>query len=270
MKCLVLGIEYDGSLYYGWQTQADKPTVQAALQAAFLQFTQEQITVHSAGRTDRGVHALEQIAHIHTNINRDPYAWVRAGNAILKTQNNHGIRILWAKYVPPNFHARSKAISREYVYYLYVGNEAPACFRQYIGHLTHNAVLNIKAIEETIQSFLGEHDFSSFRASQCQALTPIKNLQEIRIQNRHPYYAFHFKANAFLHHMVRNLMGLLLAVGVDKISPLQAYTILEAKNRRFAPPTFMPNGLFFKKINYDAEWGLDFENKQTIIDFLGF
>jgi tRNA pseudouridine38-40 synthase len=270
IKCMVLGIEYDGSLFHGWQIQPDRITIQKVLQDALAQFLNHPVNLQSAGRTDRGVHAINQIAHLYTPVERDEHSWVRATNTLLRQKGYFGVRILWAKYVPNHFHSRFLAHQREYVYYVYADEIPPACFSQYLGHVFTRQALNIEEMQQAILHLVGEHDFSSFRSSECQALSAIKHLKSIRIEDKQPYYAFYFQANAFLHHMVRNLMGLLLAVGTGKKSATDAKVILDAKNRQFAPPTFMPNGLFFRKITYDTAWGLNFEVRHSIEKLLNF
>ena len=249
---VALGLEYDGSKFCGWQSQANSCGVQDALERALAAFLSIQIRVHCAGRTDTGVHALAQVAHIDTNISREDNAWVRGTNAHLSP----AVRVVWAKHVSDDFHARFSARSRSYQYVLLNDTVQNA--------LTHNAVgffhvpLDEQLMQRCANLLLGEHDFSSFRAAECQAKTPIKTLYQASVERRGRHLFFKFRANAFLHHMVRNIVGGLVSVGSMRHSQQQFQEIFEARNRTLAAPTFSPAGLYLTEVEYDSTFGLPF------------
>lgn len=247
---IALGVEYDGSGYNGWQSQPDMPSVQDALQLALSGVANTPISIAAAGRTDTGVHALEQVVHFDTAVKRPLSAWVRGTNALLPKD----IAVLWAHEVTEEFHARFSAQARSYQYVLINRPSRSAVHHDKVGwfHLP----LNIDAMREAAQYLLGEHDFSAFRAAECQAKTPIKTLLQLDIQQNGETILINLKANAFLHHMVRNIMGCLIYVGKGKYPPGWVGEVLRGKNRKFAAPTFMANGLYLRHITYDAKWGL--------------
>ncbi len=247
---VALGLEYDGSKFCGWQSQANRCGVQDALEHALAAFLGIDVRAHCAGRTDAGVHALAQVVHIDTDINRDDNSWVRGTNAHLPP----GVRVVWAKHVTDDFHARFSARSRSYQYVLL--NDAVQ------GAMTHNAVgffhmpLDENAMQQCANLLLGEHDFSSFRAAECQAKSPVKTLHQAEVQQRGRHIFFKFRANAFLHHMVRNIVGALVSVGAARHSPQQFQEIFAARNRTLAAPTFSPAGLYLTDVEYDPVFGL--------------
>lgn len=247
---IALGVEYDGSRYNGWQSQPDVPNVQDALQAALSCVACERIDIIAAGRTDTGVHALEQVIHFDTNIDRQLSAWVRGTNALLAKD----IAVLWAHPVPDEFHARFSAQARSYQYVLINRPSRSAVHHAKVGWF--HAPLDVTAMREAAQYLLGEHDFSAFRSSQCQAKTPMKNLAVLDIQQQGDTFIFNLTANAFLHHMVRNILGCLLYVGKGRYPPQWMAEVLAGRDRKFAAPTFMPDGLYLRHITYDAKWGL--------------
>jgi tRNA pseudouridine38-40 synthase len=248
---MALGIEYNGANFYGWQRQADVPTVQQAIEQALQAFTLENIAVNVAGRTDAGVHALEQVIHFDTTCIRKDFSWVRGLNGLLKRKNICDISILWASNVSDEFHARFSAVGRTYHYILYVGRTAPACLHKKIGYVMNtDAKLNTNAMLESSKYLIGQHDFSSFRASICQSKTPVKTMYNINIIDKNPYYIFTISANAFLHHMVRNLIACFIQIGLNKRPACWMKNVLEAKNRSAAAPTFMPDGLYLANIDY--------------------
>lgn len=247
---IALGVEYDGSCYNGWQSQPDVPNVQDALQAALSGVACECIEIIAAGRTDTGVHALEQVIHFDTIIDRPLSAWVRGTNALLPKD----ISVLWAHSVPDEFHARFSAQARSYQYVLINRLSRSAVHHAKVGWF--HAPLDVDAMREAAQYLLGEHDFSAFRSSQCQAKTPMKNLAVLDIQQQGDTLIFNLTANAFLHHMVRNILGCLLYVGKGKYPPQWMKEVLAGRNRKFAAPTFMPDGLYLRHITYAAKWGL--------------
>ena len=250
MKRIALGIEYDGSSWRGWQTQPDGQTVQDRLQEAIAAFTQTNITAACAGRTDAGVHAVEQVVHLDTELDRPSISWVRGVNSFLP----HSIAVRWACEVPKEFHARASATARCYQYVLYNHPVRSPLLRGRVGWIFRP--LNLEAMQEAARYLLGEHDFSAFRAAECQAFTPIKTMHDIRIERRGRLIVFTLQANAFLHHMVRNIVGSLVYVGKGDYPPMWMDRILKGKNRKDAAPTFMPDGLYLSKVIYDKKWGL--------------
>ncbi len=245
-----LGVEYDGSSYCGWQSQPDATNVQDTLQAALSGVASEQISIIAAGRTDTGVHALEQVVHFDTNIHRPLSAWVRGTNALLPKN----IAVLWAHPVADDFHARFSAQSRSYQYVLTNRPSRSAVHHGKVGWF--HAPLDVFAMREAARYLLGEHDFSSFRSSQCQAKSPTKHLAALDIQQHGDTFIFNLTANAFLHHMVRNILGCLLYVGKGKYPPQWMSEVMQGRDRKFAAPTFMPDGLYLRHITYDAKWRL--------------
>lgn len=247
---IALGVEYDGSGFNGWQSQPDGRTVQDALQAALSGIANETIAVTAAGRTDTGVHALEQVVHFDTGVVRPLTAWVRGVNALLPDS----IAVLWAHAVPDEFHARFSAQARSYRYLLL--NRPVRSAVRYGKAGWFHAPLDLEKMREAAQYLLGEHDFSAFRASGCQANTPMKNLAQLDIRQHGELIVFELTANAFLHHMVRNIVGCLVYVGKGKHPPQWLQEVLASRNRGQAAPTFAPDGLYLRHIAYDARWGL--------------
>ena len=258
---LALGISYNGQAYQGWQSQLSGLTVQDKLEAALGKFTGQtggtqetvqgaRISTLCAGRTDAGVHGLMQVVHFDTPLSRETASWVRGTNAHLPRD----IAVQWAHEVPDAFHCRASAISRRYAYILMESAVRPSVDAGRVGWVYKP--LDSQTISQAVKLLLGEHDFSSFRASSCQALSPVKNLHRIDISQRGAYWRFEFEANAFLHHMIRNIMGCLVAVGQGKYPPGWISEVLAARNRDAAAPTFSPDGLYFLGPRYDAHWGL--------------
>ena len=252
---IALGVEYDGSPFCGWQSQADGRTVQDTLQYALSKIAgdqpaEEKVSVIAAGRTDTGVHALEQVIHFDTQAERPLSAWVRGVNALLPDS----IAVRWAHPVPDEFHARFSAHGRSYRYLLLNRSVRPAIQAGKVGWF--HAPLDVTAMQTAAQCLLGEHDFSAFRASQCQAKSPVKHLHQLDIRRQGEMLIFDVSANAFLHHMVRNMVGCLVYVGKGKYPPAWLAEVLAGRERSFAAPTFAPDGLYLRRIQYEAKWGL--------------
>lgn len=247
---LALGISYHGQAYQGWQSQPSGLTVQDKLERALQQFTTTPVSTLCAGRTDAGVHGLMQVVHFDTPLRRDSFSWVRGTNTFLPPD----IAVHWAREVPDGFHARASAMARRYAYVLLESPVRPSVDAGRVGWVFRP--LDRDAMVQAAQHLLGEHDFTSFRASACQALSPIKTLTRLDIVRRGAYWRFEFEANAFLHHMIRNLMGCLVAVGQGLQPPDWMRTVLLARSRDAAAPTFSPDGLYFLGPVYDARWGL--------------
>lgn len=247
---IAIGVEYDGSSFCGWQSQPGGCGVQDHLQKAIAQVAGHPITVNAAGRTDAGVHALSQVAHFDVEVQRPLTAWVRGVNAFLPA----GVRVLWAQQVPDAFHARFSAQRRSYQYLLINRPVAPAIMAGKAGwfHLP----LDVSAMQKAACHLVGEHDFSAFRAAECQAKSPVKLLHRADVRQSGDCILFDFSASAFLHHQVRNMVGALVYIGKGSYSPEWMGTLLEQRNRTLAPPTFAPGGLYLVGVGYDAAWGL--------------
>lgn len=247
---LALGLSYDGRAYQGWQSQPGGRTVQDKLESALSAFANQPTATLCAGRTDAGVHGLMQVVHIDTDLSRDSFSWVRGTNRFLPKD----IAVHWAQEVTPEFHARASAIGRRYAYILFESPVRPSLDAHRVGWVFRpldGDVMRLAASE-----LIGEHDFTSFRASACQALSPVKHMKRIEITRRGAYWRFDFEASAFLHHMIRNIMGCLIAVGQGSRPASWMRQVLEARNRDAAAPTFAPDGLYFLGPLYEAKWGL--------------
>ena len=247
---IALGVEYDGRPFYGWQSQAEGQTVQDTLQYALSQIASENISVIAAGRTDTGVHGLEQVVHFDSHAERPLSAWVRGVNALLPDS----VAVRWAHPVPDEFHARFSAHGRSYRYLLVNRPVRSAIYAGRAGWF--HAPLDVAAMQAAAQPLLGEHDFSAFRAAQCQAKSPSKHLRQLDIRRDGEMLIFDLSADAFLHHMVRNIVGCLVYVGKGKYPPEWMTEVLTCRERRFAAPTFAPDGLYLRCIQYEAKWGL--------------
>jgi tRNA pseudouridine38-40 synthase len=245
---IALGIEYDGSRFLGWQTQPGSGTVQDALEGALSGIADAPVGVTCAGRTDRGVHARAQVVHFDTDAERPDSAWVRGVNAMLP----EAIAVLWSQRVSSDFHARYAARSRTYRYVLINRPVRPALAARYAGW--HHAPLEIEPMREAAAQLIGEHDFSAFRAAECQAKSPVRTLHEILIERDGERIDFTLRANAWLQHMVRNIVGMLVYVGKGKHPPQWSKQLLEARERARAAPTFGPEGLYLEAVEYEPRW----------------
>ena len=247
---IALGVEYNGAPFSGWQSQTNACGVQDYVEKAIANIAKHKVRIHAAGRTDTGVHAMMQVIHFDTDVIRPETAWVRGVNAFL----SKSVRIVWSKLVDDKFHARFSATQRSYQYLLVNQATAPAINADRAGW--YHLHLNVPAMQEAIKYLQGEHDFSAFRASECQASTPIRTLQNASITAHNQYIIFDFSANAFLQHQVRNMVGALIYVGKGRYSPQFMQELLMQKNRTLAPPTFSPNGLYLVGVEYDKKFKL--------------
>ncbi|HVL37440.1 MAG TPA: tRNA pseudouridine(38-40) synthase TruA [Burkholderiales bacterium] len=250
MQRIALGLEYDGSRFLGWQTQAGGGAVQDAVQEALTVIAGAPVSVTAAGRTDRGVHAREQVVHFDAAATRPASAWVRGTNAVLPD----AVAVLWSQPVDPSFHARFSARSRTYRYVLLNRPVRPALAAGRVGWF--HRPLDVARMREAGGCLVGEHDFSAFRSAECQAKTPVRTLYALEIQSQGERIDFVLRANAFLHHMVRNVVGALIAVGKGGRPPLWVGELLQSRDRRRGAPTFGPEGLYLEKIEYDGKWQL--------------
>jgi len=253
LKRYALAIEYDGRDFSGWQIQPRMMTAQGEMERAVAKMAGHEVRVHAAGRTDAGVHASRQIVHFDTAVQRPITAWVRGVNSFLPS----GIAVLWAREVPNHFHSRFVATARHYRYLLLRHPVRPSLQAGRVGWIHYD--VDVDKMSAAAQYLLGEHDFSSFRAAECQALSPIKLLQRIEISEQGNMLCFDFSAGAFLHHMVRNMMGALLHIGKGNEAPEWMAWLLAQQNRQSAPPTFMPDGLYLTGVTYPAEFALPTE-----------
>lgn len=247
---VALGLEYDGAVFCGWQSQPQGCAVQDALETALAVIADAPIRVHVAGRTDRGVHATAQVVHFDTRAERPDGAWVRGVNALLPA----AVRVRWATRVDPTFHARFTARARHYRYLLYNSPVAPAIWRDKLGWF--HAPLALEAMREAAAQLIGEHDFTAFRAAECQSPRPVRHLTRLTIERRSAMLIFDFSANAFLQHMVRNIVGALVYVGCKRHEPGWIKTLLESRDRRLGAPTFAASGLYLVGVTYPAEFAL--------------
>jgi tRNA pseudouridine38-40 synthase len=247
---IALSIEYDGSAFCGWQTQPSGCAVQDAVDAALGHIAAEPIRSQCAGRTDAGVHALGQVIHFDTDAVRPETAWVRGVNTYLPDS----IAVHWARMVSEAFHARSKAVGRHYTYLLLNRRQRPGVYARHIGW--YHRPLDAEAMADAAQMLLGVHDFSAFRAAECQALSPVKHMRRAAIYRSGELVVFEFSADAFLHHMVRNLVGCLVKVGDGSRTREWLAEVLRGRDRRLAAPTFSAHGLYLAAVEYDPAWGL--------------
>jgi tRNA pseudouridine38-40 synthase len=257
---VALGIEYNGSAYHGWQIQLspDVLTIQGCLEKALSFVANQPVRVNCAGRTDARVHGTAQVAHIETTVSRPMKAWVQGVNAKLPDD----IVVTWAVPVSNDFHARFSATARHYQYFIANTAVRPAI---HAGAVTWvREPLNELAMNEAAQCLVGLHDFSSFRASSCQSHTAIRTMHAITVSRRKDLIIIDVCANAFLHHMVRNIAGALLVIGKGQQSTAWFSQIFQAKDRTKAPPTAAPHGLYLVDVSYPESFGLPQQFKSPI------
>ncbi|AKZ65904.1 tRNA pseudouridine(38-40) synthase TruA [Candidatus Palibaumannia cicadellinicola] len=256
---LALGIAYDGSTFYGWQRQQQVPSVQACLERALSLVAKEQVSVYCAGRTDVGVHATGQVVHFDTYSNRNEKAWTLGVNANLPKS----IAVRWVMPVTKDFHARFSAIARSYRYIIYNNRLRPVIFN---GGLTHYyKPLDVDKIERAGQCLLGEHDFTSFRGLQCKSSTPLRTIYKFSVKSKGPYIIIDITANAFLYHMVRNIVGSLIEVGSCKRQENWISEILELKNRSLAGITAQAKGLYLVYVYYPSNFAIPSLSGEPIV-----
>ncbi len=247
---IAFAVEYAGSAFCGFQSQSSGCGVQDALERAVAAIADHPVGVVAAGRTDAGVHATSQIAHFDTEAVRPLTAWTRGVNAHLPAS----AAVLWAQEVPAEFHARFAATARHYTYLLVDRAQRPGLNAGRTGW--YHLPLDLEAMRAEAAHLVGTHDFSSFRAAECQAKSPVKTLLRAEITRTGNLLRFDFSANAFLHHMIRNIVGALVYVGAGRESPPSMRALLAARDRTHAPPTFAADGLYFAGADYDARFAL--------------
>jgi tRNA pseudouridine38-40 synthase len=247
---IALGIEYDGSAYYGWQRQSEGPTVQASVEQALSVVADHDVRVVCAGRTDTGVHATAQVVHFDTHAVRDDAGWVRGANANLPAD----IRLQWSAVVDETFHARFSARRRRYRYIILNRPTASAILRRLVCH--EYRPLDCDRMQSAARAFIGEQDFTSFRAAGCQAKSPLREIYQLEITRSGDCIYIDVEANAFLHHMVRCIAGVLLAIGRGEQPVSWAADVLQARDRTLSGVNAPPGGLYLAAVFYGGEYRL--------------
>lgn len=245
---IALVVEYDGSLYHGWQAQSGIRTVEQVLQNALSKVADEQVSLVCAGRTDTGVHATYQVIHFDSNKQRSIRAWIHGANSNLPKD----ISVKWGKEMPDDFHARYTALSRRYKYIIYNTAIRPALLRSQVTWQYRQ--LDYRLMHEAGQFLLGENDFTSFRSVECQSKTPMRNLHSLQVTSKGDFVIIEVCANAFLHHMVRNIAGVLMAIGSGKKPVSWIETVLQAKDRKLGAETAPSYGLYLVGVAYPEEY----------------
>lgn len=237
-------IEYDGSGFSGWQRQTDARSVQQCVEEALSRIADHAVAVTVAGRTDAGVHACAQVVHFDTDALRSNYAWVRGTNSNLPAD----VALLWASEVESSFHARYSATAREYRYVVVNRPVRPTYLARRVTH--EYRPLDVKRMQSATGFLIGAHDFSAFRAAECQAKSPVRELRALEIARTGDFVTITVRANAFLHHMVRNLAGVLMDIGSGEREPHWAREVLEARDRKLGGITAPPDGLYLTAVDY--------------------
>lgn len=247
---IALGIEYDGANYFGWQRQKEVNSVQEELEKALSNIANHTVTVNCAGRTDAGVHGTGQVVHFDTDSVRQIGAWTLGVNA--KLPNDIAVR--WVKEVDDTFHARFSATARRYRYIIYNGTYRPGILSKGLSH--YHGDLDASLMQQAGQAIIGEHDFTSFRALHCQANTPVRSIEYLNVTRHSNFIVIDIKANAFLHHMVRNIAGSLIEVGRGAQNIDWLGTLLTYKDRSKAAATAKPGGLYLVEVDYPEKFEL--------------
>lgn len=245
-----ISLEYDGGAFCGWQTQPGGCAVQDAVERALAEFAGNPVATVCAGRTDAGVHATAQVVHFDAPVERPLDAWVRGVNAHLPAT----VAVRWARAVPADFHARFSATARGYDYWLLNDPVRSPLHEGRVGWVF--GPLDVAAMQAAADLLVGKHDFTSFRAAECQAASPVRELRELSVARFGRLIRVRAGANAFLHHMVRNLVGTLVYVGLGRQPPGWARGVLDARDRAVAAPTFAAAGLYLTRVDYDPAFGL--------------
>lgn len=245
---IACGVEYDGEPFFGFQIQAQEPTVQSCLEHAIAKIANHEVGVVCSGRTDTGVSAKHQVIHFDTNAQREDYQWVMGINREL----HRAITILWAKQVPDDFHARFSAISRSYEYTILNRPVRPAINRH---HLTWIAQpLDHNAMHEAVQMLIGTHDFNALRSTNCQSYVSVKTIHQAEVVREGELVKLRVTANGFLHHMIRNIVGTLVPIGKGQKPVTWMQEVLDSQDRKQAGVTAPPNGLSFMQVTYPEEY----------------
>ena len=247
---IAVGLEYDGSAYNGWQMQPHAPSIQASLAEAASVVAAEPIAVIGAGRTDTGVHATMQVAHFDTRARRDPESWRRGINSNLPAD----INVHWARAVPDTFHARFTAVSRAYRYLILNRVSGSALDRKHAWWVRE--ALDVVSMQEAATHLLGKHDFNAFRAASCQSNSAVRTIYELSLRQNASCITLDVRGDAFLHHMIRNIMGTLVKVGAGNASPDWVAELLAMRDRKLSGVTAPAHGLYFVDVIYPTEFGL--------------
>lgn len=247
---VALGVEYDGAGFNGWQTQPDGRAVQDALEAALAQLAGQPVATICAGRTDAGVHAIDQVVHFDTEVERPLTAWVRGTNRFLPEQ----VSVRWARWVDVDFHARYSALRRGYDYWI-LNDPVRSPLAQRRATWVFRP-LDVAAMQAAARHLVGRHDFTSFRSAECQAASPVRDLDTLEVERFGRWLRVRARANAFLHHMVRNIAGALVAVGLGRYPPDWLAELLAARDRSRGAPTLDAAGLYLARVEYDPRFGL--------------
>lgn len=250
MPRIALGVEYNGTRFCGWQRQDHCESVQGALERALSVVADAPVTVHCAGRTDTGVHATGQVVHFDTDAVRDPYAWLLGGNSNLPDD----VAVSWVRLTAPEFHARFDATERRYRYLIRSGRNRSA-LHAHRAWWVHEP-LDAANMHEAAQRLIGEHDFSAFRAAGCQSNSPVRDLRQIAVRQHGEWTVVDVAANAFLMHMVRNIVGLLRVAGRREAAPDDVTSLLEARDRTLSAAAAPAHGLYLTEVHYPTAYAL--------------
>lgn len=247
---IALGIEYDGSDFSGWQAQHGCRTVQQTVEHALATVADHAVRIVCAGRTDTGVHASEQVVHFDSDAARSVRSWVLGSNANLPRD----VSVRWAQPVADDFHARFEATARSYRYVILSRFTRPAILHRRV--CWKHCELDAARMARAAQYLVGEHDFTSFRALACQAKHPVRTIEQLQVHRSGDFYYIDVRANAFLHHMVRNIAGVLLAIGAGEREPEWAQELLQARDRSVGGVTAPAEGLYLVAVRYPSRFGL--------------
>ncbi len=256
---IALGLQYNGSQYHGWQSQPGLCTVQAVVEAALSEVAAEPISVVCAGRTDTGVHAVGQVVHFDTTVKRDARAWLFGTNSYLPRD----VAVQWVRPIADDFHARFSAQSRQYRYFIYNHTAKPAALPSQI--TWYYKPLDAKRMAEAAGYLLGKHDFTAYRAMGCQAKSPVRCIEEISVTQQERVFIIDVRADGFLHHMVRNIVGVLLAVGNGKAALDWTKVVLDSRDRRLGDATASAHGLYFVNARYPAVFDLPLAHTPLLV-----
>ena len=243
-------VEYDGSKFCGWQIQHGQPSVQSAVEQAFSNIANHKVSVHCAGRTDTGVHACGQIFHFETENQRTEYSWVMGANSKLP----EGVTVIWTKEMDQSFHARFSAISRTYRYIILNRRMRPSYLAKKVSWYIRD--LDVQRMNSAAQSLIGTHDFSAFRSSHCRSKVAQRSILVLEVNRKNDWVWIDIEANGFLHHMVRNIAGVLLAIGSGACELDWIIEVLNSKNRTKAGVTAPADGLYFVSASYPQHYEL--------------